>query len=52
MLESRRYIIVKARAYSRHQRLDTESREFSELGKKDSLINNLIDDLILIQITF
>jgi len=32
--------------------LDNELGEFSELGKKDILINDLIDDLILIQITF
>jgi len=42
----------KACAYSCHQCLDTELDEFSELGEKDILINNLIDNLILIQITF
>jgi len=50
MLESRHYI-AKACAYSRHQCLDNELGELSELGK-DILINDLIDDLILIQITF
>ena len=35
MLESRR----KSCAYSRHQCLDKELGDFSELGKKDILIN-------------
>jgi len=44
--------MAKACAYSCHHCLDNELGEFSELGEKDILINDLIDDLILIQITF
>jgi len=38
--------------YSCHQCLNIKLSDFSELGEKDILINDLIDDLILIQITF
>jgi len=47
--------MAKACGYARSpscQCLDAELCEFSELGKKGILINDLIDDLIFIQITF
>jgi len=44
--------LVRLESRRSRQFLDNELGKFSELGKKDILFFNLINDLILIQITF